>query len=131
MHGHDLTPLLHDPDRDWPHPVLMVMTGDDYGSDTDVIPTDDTLYVSPQIPDGDIPWWISLRQGRYKYIQTLVENEIEELYDVEDDPEELTNLALDAKHRATLVRFRRAIRAELRRTDAAMADGLPGVRSLP
>ena len=61
----------------WPHPFLMVMTGDDYGSDTDVIPTDASLYVSPQIPDGDIPWWISLRQGRYKYIQTLVENEIE------------------------------------------------------
>ena len=131
MHGQNLTPLLHDPGSDWPHPVLMVMTGDDYGSDTDVIPTDASLYATPQIPDGDIPWWISLRQGRYKYIQTLVENEIEELYDLENDPEELTNLALDVNHRATLLRFRQATRDELRRTGAAMADRLPGVRPLP
>ena len=100
MHGQDLTPLLHDPGSDWPHPVLMVMTGDDYGSDTDVIPTDASLYATPQIPDGDIPWWISLRQGRYKY-------------------------------RATFLRFRQATRDERRRTGAAMADRLPGVRSLP
>ena len=63
----------------------------------------------------------------YKYIRTLVEGEIEELYDLESDREELTNLALDSKYASRLESFRRATIAELRRTDAKMADHLPAV----
>jgi arylsulfatase A-like enzyme len=30
MHGHDLTPLLQQPDAEWPHPALLVFTGDKF-----------------------------------------------------------------------------------------------------
>jgi arylsulfatase A-like enzyme len=121
MHGHDLTPLLKNPTVDWPHPVLTALTGEKYGSDTDVIPTDpDVLYKTAKVP-----WWISLLDGRHKYIRTLVEGEVEELYNLETDPEELTNLALDPAHLEKLRAMRAATLAELRRTDAGMVDQLP------
>ena len=123
MHGHDLTPLLREPESRWPHPVLMTLTGASYGSDTDRVPAG-----GPQLFRGPgIPWWVSLRQGRYKYIRTLVEGEIEELYDLESDPEELTNLALDTRHASRLEKLRGATVGELRRTGAKMAEHLPAV----
>ncbi len=121
MHGHDLSPLLENPKADWPHPTLTTLTGRRYGSDTNEVPTGEELYTS------DVPWWVSLSQGHYKYIRTLVEGEIEELYDLKADPEELTNLALDEKHAALLKKFRAATIAELRRTGAGMVDHLPTV----
>jgi arylsulfatase A-like enzyme len=122
MHGHDLTPLLRDPQLAWPHPVLTILTGHHYGSDTNEVPTD-----PGERNQGGIPWWVSLREGRYKYIRTLIAGEIEELYDLESDPEELKNLALDRSHRVTLTRFRSATIAELQRTGAGLADHLPPI----
>ena len=88
MHGHDLTPLLKDPNRAWDHPVLTALTGEKYGADTNIVPTDpEVLYKT-----ANVPWWVSLLRGRYKYIRTLVEGEVEELYNLEADPEELMNL---------------------------------------
>ena len=124
MHGHDLTPLLHDPNSNWPHPVLLSLTGLRYGSDTDVVPTD------PRQRDiDDIPWWVFLRKGRYKYIRTLVADEIEELYDLQKDPQELVNLALEPHNAGTLAEMRQATLAELRRTGAGMVSKLPPVRT--
>lgn len=123
MHGHDFGPLLKDPQADWDHPVLMAMTGQSYGADTDVIPPKgEKLYKSAQVP-----WYVSLRAGEFKYIRTLVEGEIEELYNLETDPEELLNLALDPEYAAVVASFRKDLVAELRRTDAGFVDGLPGL----
>ena len=123
MHGHDLTPLLKNPDANWPHSVLTTLMERKYGKDCDRLPAD------PKHRElAGIPWWISLRKGRYKYIRTLVEGEIEELYDLKSDPQELTNLALIGKHRKTLKRFRRGMLAELRRTGAKIVDNLPAVK---
>lgn len=123
MHGHDLGPLLTNPAADWDHAVLTAMTGQSYGADTDVIPPEgEKLYKTAQVP-----WYVSLREGKFKYIRTLVEGEIEELYDLEADPEELVNLALKPENRSTVARYRRDLIAELRRTDAGFVDGLPAV----
>jgi arylsulfatase A-like enzyme len=123
MHGHDLTPLLEDPDAEWNHPAMTSFTGRSYGADTDRIPDDPELHYL-----NGIPWYVSIRQGRSKYIRTLVENEIEELYDIPDDPEELTNLALDPRHRGQLLRMREDMIAEMRRTNWELVDHLPTVR---
>ena len=74
------------------------------------------------------PWYVSLRRGSFKYIRTLVQNEIEELYDIDTDPEELTNLALDPSYRSRLRRLRADTLAEMRRTQWELVDYLPGVR---
>jgi len=120
MHGRDLGRLLKNPDAPWDHPVLMENTKWYYGRDTE----------REDRPGwGGVPWWVFLRQGRYKYIRTLVDDEIEELYDLEADPEELVNLALRPAHRKRLAEFRRRLIDELERTGAGMADKLPKVKT--
>jgi arylsulfatase A-like enzyme len=123
MHGHDLSPLLADPEAERPHPVMIEQTGRTYGSDTVTIPPGEKSRWS------GVPWYVFLRDGRYKYIRTLEADEIEELYDLESDPEELVNLAYDETHRARLLEFRRRLVAELKRTGAPFVDGLPEVKT--
>ena len=120
MHGHDLTSLLLDPRKEPHRPVMMLNTAAFYGADTDEIPTDKRLYHS-----GGIPWWVSLHDGRYKYIRSLVAGETEELYDLENDPEELTNLAALSDHQDRVRAMRVATVEELRRTGAKFADAMP------
>ncbi len=107
------------PDADWPHPVLIEQTRWFYGSDTDEIPA------AEQACWDSVPWYLLLRHGQYKYIRTLVPDEIEELYDLETDPKELVNLALDPGHRETLQEYRRRLLDELRRTKVGMMENLP------
>ena len=121
MHGRDLSPLLTNPERtDWSHPVLFEHTGQDFGSDVTKI-----LAEKGNAEHSNVPWWLAVRDGKYKYIRNLKAGEIEELYDLATDPEELTNLALRAEHRSTLDRLRQTLLAELKRTDASFIEHLP------
>lgn len=125
MDGRNIRPLVEAPDTtQWDRPMLMTHTARSYGEYTREIPTDERLTIV-----GNVPWYALLRHGKYKYIRTFVAGEIEELYDLEEDPEELVNLALDNRHQELLVRLRREAVAELRRTDAGFADALPPVAS--
>ncbi len=121
MHGFDLTPLLKDPTQERKLPTLMTLTGDRYGTDTKVIPE------AEQQKLAGVPWWVSLTERNFKYIRTLTEGETEELYDLSKDPEELQNLALNAKFREQLVRMRKATLAELKRTGAPYLETIPAV----
>lgn len=121
MHGHDLTPLLKNPNQNWTHPVLMCLTGEKYGSDTNTIPPPEEQELA------GVPWWVSLTEGHFKYIRTLTAGEVEELYDLKNDPEELNNLALNPKFEQKLAQMRKATTAELKRTEAGFVDHLPPV----
>ena len=123
MHGKSLMPLLQKPDQNWSRSLLVTFTGDHYGSDTDIIPTDPAVLRHI----GQVPWYASLHDGRFKYIRTFVEGEIEELYDLENDPEELVNLALNIEHKVKLKTMRANLVTELRRTQAKYVDALPPV----
>ncbi len=133
MHGHDLTPLLKDPEAaEWSFPVMTVHTGDSYGSNADVVPVgDDEASRAKLLMRGAVPWWVSLLDGEHKYIRTLVPDEPEELYDLGNDPDELVNLARDPAYRERVEELRAALVAELHRTGAGMADDLPAVAALP
>jgi arylsulfatase A-like enzyme len=122
MHGEDISPLLKNPNADRARPVLLANTNRSYGSATNNIPTGEKLY------QGGVPWYVLLRQDKYKYVRSFAANELEELYDLQADPEELTNLAIAPDHKQTLRRFRKETIAELRRTDAGFVDSLPPVR---
>jgi arylsulfatase A-like enzyme len=125
-HGRDIRPLLKNPDQAEWSPTLLTNTARSFGDDTDVIPTG-----GPELTAaGNVPWWVLLRDGRYKYIRTLVEGEPEELYDLESDPEELRNLASLAEHRRLLETLRGKAIEELRRTDAGFADSMPATKAM-
>jgi arylsulfatase A-like enzyme len=121
MHGHDLRPLLAQPDAEWPHPAVMELTRWEFGTQTARGRTGDAAI-------GGVPWWIFLRDDRYKYIRTLVEDEIEELYDLEADPAEQHNLAVLPAQRDRLETYRQRLVDELRRTHAILVDHLPAPR---
>ncbi len=128
MHGKSLLPLLKDPEnKEVKRSVMTVFTARKYGSDTNRIPTD---LKELQLVAG-VPWYTSLQDGRYKYIRNFVEGEMEELYDLDTDPEELSNLALTKENRPRVIKMRADTVAELKRTNAGMADSLPAVAELP
>jgi hypothetical protein len=55
---------------------------------------------------------------------------MEEIYDLEKDPHELTNLALVPAHAKLLADLRGQAIAELRRTEAPFADAMPPTRQM-
>jgi arylsulfatase A-like enzyme len=120
MHGRDVTPLLKNPETaDW-HPVLYEHTGESYGSDVAKVVREGGKAVH-----SNVPWYVAVRDGKYKYIRYLRAGEPEEVYDLEADPEELTNLAAKPEQAKVLERLRGALAGELRRTGAGFADHLP------
>jgi len=78
-----------------------------------------------------VPWYASLHVGRYKYIRTFETDEIEELYNLDTDPEELTNPSLDGRFSARVRTMRSSTVAEVKRTGAKLADRLTPVAKLP
>ncbi len=124
-HGRDIRPLLENPETtSWDSPTLMTSTSRNYGAETDSIPTDGSLTSS-----SGVPWYVLLRDGKYKYIRYFVEGETEELYDLEADPEELKNLAASSEQAGRLSELREKAKSELRRTDATFVDKLPKTKA--
>lgn len=120
MHGHDLSPLLKNPKAEWPHATLYTNTGTKFGRDTHDVPK-----AFPKNEQNGVPWWVAVRRGNYKYVRTLVADEVEELYDLAADPDELTNLAYEAKASEIVAKKRRELQEELKRTKCGFAERMP------
>jgi arylsulfatase A-like enzyme len=114
MHGHDITPLLKNPDADWPHPALYQSTGHHYGRDVAKIVNE----TPKEATYHNVPWYVAVRDDRWKLIHYLEAGVGEELYDVKNDPEELVNLVAKPEHKEVLAKMRETLSAELKRTDA-------------
>lgn len=127
MHGRDLSSLLEHGKRVWDEPAMVVHTGREYGSAADVVPgpEDARLYHGP-----GIPWYVMYAEGNYKYVRNLVPGEVEELYDMEKDLHEETNLARSPEYASLVKKLRKAAIAELKRTDAKLVTSMPPVAPL-
>jgi arylsulfatase A-like enzyme len=113
-HGRDLTPLLKDPAAAWSHPCLYEYTGHHFGDDVAKI-----LKENPKdAVHAKVPWYTSVVHQGWKYTHYLQPGMVEELYDLNSDPEELKNLASEPKHAEKLAHLREAMIAELKRTGA-------------
>lgn len=124
MHGRDIMPLLQKPEQSEWHPVLYEHTGHDYGSDVTRI-----LKEKGNAVHERVPWYIAIRDGKHKYIRYLGVEEMEEVYDLKADPEELTNLAIKPENAELLAKLRKTAIADLRRTQANFIDYLAETRT--
>ncbi|MCF3650618.1 sulfatase-like hydrolase/transferase [Synoicihabitans lomoniglobus] len=124
LHGRNLRPALNDPAAGVPGRVLTEHFLSNFGDQIQTAVTDDNNFWRT------IPWWLSVTEGRLKYIRTLVPNEVEELYDLAADPGEQRNLALEAAHRTDLLRMREALAEELESTNAQFRSSLPAPQEM-
>ena len=65
-----------------------------------------------------VPWYVAVREDRWKLIRYLEPGVGEELYDLKNDPEELTNVVGKAEHKDVLARMQKVLKQELKRTEA-------------
>ena len=107
---------------DWERPIVQENFSKRFGAETD-------SGITGPNPNQYVDCWVSLRKGKYKYVRTLVEDEIEELYDIDSDPRELVNLALNDSYSRILDTYREELLAELRRMDAGFVDNMPKPRT--
>ena len=128
MHGTNLRPVLENPDSAWDRGILQENFSKSFGSQTE----GGLTIVDPAkgLPNQNVDWWLFYRYREYKYITTLVPDEIEELYNIEQDPRELNNLALDSAHYERMDQMREMMIEELRRTNAGLVENLPEPRRL-
>lgn len=122
MDGRDMTPLLLNPDRAWDRPVFLSFTLESFRPNTV------NIQPPPVYTGNNMPWYAFVVNDRYKYIQTFVDDEIPELYHIDDDPDELRNLALNPEYREIVKKQKALLASELKRTQAQFADKLPSVR---
>ncbi|MEX0324362.1 MAG: sulfatase-like hydrolase/transferase [Puniceicoccaceae bacterium] len=130
LDGRDLIPLLEDPTAggSWSKlPMIQTYTVNKYDSEE----------IEQAIREGDweslmfdnSPSWMMLHDGRYKYTRYLAKDCIEELYDLESDPEELDNLAIRIEWKSKLWTMRLATEDAFRAKGAGFVDLLPAPRT--
>lgn len=100
MHGQDLLPVFQGGDLQDPRSALLF----EFWPETDL--------------PGQKSWWKAVRTDRWKYVHYYKEPFYDELYDLENDPYEMTNLIESPAHEDTLSHMK----SELKRLMAKYDD---------
>jgi arylsulfatase A-like enzyme len=117
IHGRDLTPLLKDPAMPWQYPVFYEFSGETYGREVAKVVNEKPAKANYH----DVPWYVVAREDRWKLIHYLEPGVGEELYDLQNDPEELTNVVGKAENGGVIARLRKFLNEDLKRTGAGFA----------
>ena len=122
MHGRDLSILLNYPTASLKDPMLMINTTYEYGERI-------TEHLKNKNYDifrrRDLYAWMMMRLDQYKYIRHFKDGIIEELYDLNEDPEELNNLAVNSQHHELLRKLRVRMIEEMQKKDGDFVQYLP------
>lgn len=150
LHGRDMTPLLEEPEStavaaDWNKtPTMMTYTRNTYTSKAMAEKLRAQSWSSfqfssggkkgtlrgPRPGDNYHPCYFMITDGRHKHTRYVFPNRIEELYDIEADADELTNLAVDAKYKDRLVEMRGKLIEYLKKTGGkSFVDLLPAPKT--
>jgi arylsulfatase A-like enzyme len=135
--GRDFSALLSNPNQaNWSDkPMIQMFTGSVYGDDAIAAAlkkahaTGDWSRLIAEKRTG-IRSWLMLREGQYKYVRYLYPNYIEELYDLQADPLELTNLALRKVNHELLATLRAKLLKAFAFRGATYLDLLPAPKIL-
>ena len=127
MHGRDITPLLSDKTNTWQNsPMLMMNSFYEYGNDINkALKNKETA----KFEKNGFQAWIMMIKGKYKYIRYLARPTIEEIYDIENDPQELRNLAVSIEHQKLLKELRTLCLREFEKKDADFLELIPAVKT--
>ena len=98
--GHNIVPLLKDPNAKWNYPAITTHGRGNH----------------------------AIRSARWRYIRYAQGSKGEELYDLEQDPDELHNLVAERDHAQLLAACRADLLGELRRTHAPFIDSMPPLK---
>jgi arylsulfatase A-like enzyme len=150
LHGRDFTPLLKEPESpgvaaEWNKtPTMMTYTRNTYTAAEMAEKLKAKSWSSFIIsggekkgkPTGEIPgdnfqpcYFMTL-DGTHKYIRYIFPNRIEELYDLEKDPDELTKLSVDPAYESRLKEMREGLIEYLNKTGGeGFTDLLPAPRT--
>jgi len=123
LHGRDMTPLLKDPTSRLKEPMLLTHTARLYGEKFL-----EAIKLGIFVGQKNKPAYLMMRDGQYKYIRHMKKETIEELYDLDQDPGELNNLAVNPEHRPLLRKLRRKAADGIRKKDGEFIDLLPQPR---
>ncbi|MEM9158481.1 MAG: sulfatase-like hydrolase/transferase [Verrucomicrobiota bacterium] len=131
LDGRDLTELIREPATSkWDdQAMLQTYTGNIYGQKQMVA----ELEKAHQSGDWSefithktgIRAWLMIRQGKYKYVRYIYEDYLDELYDIEADPEELHNLAVRQEYHEVKLEMRGLLSDELDKNGAKFIPLLP------
>lgn len=120
LHGRDLSSLLKDSSESLDEPLLLTHTARLYGERfLEAIQNGDFVGQAPK------PGYLMMRDGAFKYIRHMQKDTIEELYDLDKDPRELINLAVNPEYGPLLKQLRSKAKTEIRKKDGAFIDYLP------
>lgn len=132
LDGRDISDLLLNPNKEkWDsEPMIQIYTGKIYGGVEEI-----TRLLKKAHKTGDwkkfvvhktgIPAWMMLRKDKYKYVRYIYKNYIEELYDLENDPDELHNLAIKKEYHDLLAEYRKETEELFKAKGATFIDLMP------